>query len=128
MKFVETKPTCVKVVQLVNLDGNVTDLINKEFAWWFGGAPDMCVTTECRTTIPQSSVVSQVQGEKLDGDMETNMETPVGGDSLLVRCSKKKEYIPEKFLTFGAVSLFSVIILNVNLSLMEDCITVQKNE
>jgi len=32
--------------------------------------------------------------------METNMETTIGGDSLLVRRSKKKEYIPEKFTYF----------------------------
>jgi len=100
MNFDETKPTCFKVVQLVNLDRDVTDLINREFAWWSGGAPDMCVTKECRTTIPQSSSFSQGQGGTVDGDMKTTMETTIGGDSLLVRRSKKKEYIPEKFTYF----------------------------
>jgi len=100
MKFDETKPTFVKVVQLVNLDRDVTELINRDFAWWFGGARNMCVTTECRTTIPQRSAVRQGQGGTVDGDMGTNMKYAIGGDSLLVRRSKKKEYIPEKFTYF----------------------------
>jgi len=56
LKFDETEPRFVKTVQLVNLNRGVTYLINKEFAWWFGGVPEKCVFTECRTTIPQKLV------------------------------------------------------------------------
>jgi len=45
LKFDETEPTFVKTVQLVNLDKDVTDLINREFAWWFGERPK-CVSLQ----------------------------------------------------------------------------------
>jgi len=54
LKFDETEPTFVKIVDPVNLDNDVTSLINKEFAWWSGGVSEMCVITECRHTILQN--------------------------------------------------------------------------
>jgi len=65
LKFDETELRFMKTVQLVNLDRKVTDLINREFAWWFGGVSEMCVSTECSTTILQNSEArdrSQAQG------------------------------------------------------------------
>jgi len=98
LKFDETKPKFVKTVQIVNLDKGVTDLINKEFAWWFGGLAGMpeCVSTECRATIlPRIIDQGQVANEI---DL---LEAPRGDDTLLVRRTrKKKEYIPEKFTYF----------------------------
>jgi len=41
LKFDETEPRFMKTVQLVNLDREVTDLINREFAWWFSGLPEL---------------------------------------------------------------------------------------
>jgi len=61
--------------------------------------PELRVSTKCRTTILQDSEAkdpSQDQEENEDG----NMETAIVSDSLLVRRSKKKEYIPEKFTYF----------------------------
>jgi len=53
LEFDESEPKCVNTVQLVNIDKGVTDLINKEFAWRFGGVTE-CVSTECRTILPKS--------------------------------------------------------------------------
>jgi len=39
-KFDETRPRFIKTVQLVNIDKEVTHLINKEFQWRFGGGPN----------------------------------------------------------------------------------------
>jgi len=96
-KFDETEPTFVKTVHLVNLDNDVTSLINKEFALWFGGVPEMGVTTECRHTILQNSEARDLsrgaaENENLGASSENNI--------LLVWRSKKKPYIPEKFTYF----------------------------
>jgi len=76
----------------VNLDRCVTDLISREFAWWFGGVPEMCVSTECRTTFLQS-----LEAKDLGQDHGTAKNKY--GISL-VRRIRKKEYIPEKFTYF----------------------------
>jgi len=99
LKFDETKPRFMKTVQLVNLDREPTHLINKEFQWRFGGVPDWCVSTECKTTISKDLV---------SNDEDGNKGTTIEGDSLLVRRGRKKECIPEKFTYFwGAESPFS---------------------
>jgi len=85
--------------QLVNLDIVVTDLINKEFQWWFGGVPEMCASSECKTTSLQNSV-TLVLSQGHGAVKNENLGAATGGDSLLVRNSKKKEYIPEKFTYF----------------------------
>jgi len=48
-KFDETEPRFVKIVQIIYLDRDVSDLINREFSWRFGGVSEMCVFTEGRT-------------------------------------------------------------------------------
>jgi len=79
----------------VNLNRDVTDLINREFAWWFGGVPE-CVSTECRTTILQKSIGQDRRAVEND-----HRGAARGDDILLVRrIRKKKEYIPEKFTYF----------------------------
>jgi len=98
LKFNETEPRFVKTVQLVNLDKGVTDLINEEFAWWFGGLavrPE-CVSTECRATILPRFIGQGQVTNKID-----LLEAPRGDVTLLVkRTRKKKKYIPEKFTYF----------------------------
>jgi len=93
LKFDETEPRFVKSVQLVNLDRCVTDLINREFAWWFGGVPKIYVSTACRTTILQNLKAK-------DLGQDHGMAKNENGISLVRRIKKKKEYIPEKFTYF----------------------------
>jgi len=59
LKFDEKKPAFVKLVHIVNLDNDVTDLINREFAWWFDNVPEMDFATECRRITIQNSEVTE---------------------------------------------------------------------
>jgi len=81
------------------------------------------VSTECRTTsLPK--FVGQVQVVNKNDLLEATRRE----DTLLVRRTRKKKSTSLKSLhTFGSVIHLLVNILNVNLSLMEDCITVRNS-
>jgi len=122
LKFDETKPGFVKTVQLVNIDRCVTDLMNKEFAWWFGGMPE-CVSTKCRTTILQNFIgqvrllMRMIFWKRLE-------------EMILYWCGaseRRRSTFLKSLHTFGSVIHLLVNTLNVNLSLMVDWITAWKN-
>jgi len=125
VKFDETEPTFVKTVHIVNLDKDVTGLINREFVWWFGGASEVCVNTVGRPIIIQKSEATEfsqgeggplgevsengIQGvQNLEAGNNKILEAAEENKILVVRRNKKRQYIPEKFTYFfGCDSPFS---------------------